>query len=190
MKNITKQRRRIVGIVFLIFLSIIGTTIVRADNDWEIALDNEEWSTSPGTYTGWSFEINKPATLKIMLATSHDIHLYVFNTTEYTKWSNLLYTEGFFLRDIYTGTYTCILSTKGTYYLILDNTDSIITSKSGTISVSVREYRGSPKIMLLLIVIGLFGFGVIGGVVTIVIIKKKRKKAVKKTDTVQEIART
>ncbi len=50
MKNILKQRRRIVGIAFLIFLSITGTTIAQANNDWEIAWDNKEWEITPGVY--------------------------------------------------------------------------------------------------------------------------------------------
>ena len=100
MKNILKQRRRIVGAVFfIIFLSIIGTTIVRADNDWDIVLDNENWSTSPGEYTGWSWEIYKPVTFKMVLVTDIDIHLYVFNAAEYTKWSNGSYAEGYIWKD-------------------------------------------------------------------------------------------
>ncbi len=125
--------------IFLVIplLFLFNCTVVSAV---DTVLYDEDYSLEAGEYSYYGIDVTSvPVHIHIELTCDDDINLYIFNDTEATKWDNSETAVGYIYNDVSSLDIYQILPTVDTWWVYLDNTDSVVTSKSGHITITAVD---------------------------------------------------
>ncbi|MFW9857113.1 MAG: zinc-ribbon domain-containing protein [Candidatus Thorarchaeota archaeon] len=145
------------SLIMIFFSSILPVNAAEID---------ETITISAGTHRGYSFNVNYDnvvITLKIEVRSGNDINVYVMDEANYNTWKDGGSATGYLSRQkIGSFTTDVTLGAKGRYYIVLDNTYSIITSKSVYIFMEVKSGGNLDLLfvggLIVLILIGISAF--------------------------------
>jgi hypothetical protein len=97
----------------------------------EKVLIDTEYYVSPGSYRTVSLSLSAGNEISGYFSVrSYDINFYIFNEVNYYKWKSGEAANGIIVKNRSSySTFSFTVSTSGYYYIVLDNTYSILTGK-------------------------------------------------------------
>ncbi len=168
MQKIRKQLFFIMVFVLPWSTCLILTPVTAAD-----PIVDETVTVPAGAYRYYFFNINYDnvkLTIAIEVLSGNDITVHVTDETNYEKWIEGESAQGYLSRQK-MGSFTAdlTLGPAGRYYVILDNTYSVITGKSVHIVIEAEE-----RTNLSLVILGILAVMGGGGILAVILIIRRR----------------
>ena len=162
------MRKKISRLLILAFFLVLLSSVVSAKN-----LINEKVSVNPLTFMSYYLDMETDQTI-IKLSINvflGDITVGVLDEASYALWVDGNDAPAYFVRDdLVEGDFEIELGPAGIYYIVLDNSDSILFSVQVKIVVSVPSPLETMGIVIAIVVVAAI-------VVIVIVNSNKRKRA-------------